>query len=198
MWGSGWLASFLLFCAWLLQLFTIIGGLNNLPFLNEAYFTRVQSNNQANRYYLWNSCSENPIDTVSQCTAPVAGYQWGSQPPYNTVPGISGHSKTFFAMSAVTWIAFGITTLTLLSSLITHCCCRRRMSSRWFDFNHFWWGFIAWLAQLAAFVMAIIFGTRGGSLIENAIPNSSYSLGPSTWMSLGAFLALTLSLMMFC
>ncbi|KAI8575649.1 hypothetical protein K450DRAFT_260849 [Umbelopsis ramanniana AG] len=198
MWGSGWLASFLLFCAWLLQLFTIIGGLNNLPFLNEAYYTRVQANNQADRFYLWNSCSENPIDTVSSCGAPVAGYQWGNQAPYNTVPGVTGHSKTFFALSAVTWIAFGITTLTLLSSLITHCCCRRRMSSRWFDFNHFWWGFIAWLAQLAAFILAIIFGTRGGSLIENSIPNSSYSLGPSTWMSLGAFLALTLSMMMFC
>jgi SUR7/PalI family len=198
MWGSGWLATFLLFCAWLLQLFTIIGGLNNLPFLNEAYYTRVQSNNQADRFYLWNSCSENPLNTVSNCGAPVAGYQWGNQAPYNTVPGITGHSQTFFALSAVTWIAFGITTLTLLSSLITHCCCRRRMASRWFDFNHFWWGFIAWLAQLVAFVLAIIFGTRGGSLIENNLPNSSYSLGPSTWMSLGAFLALTLSMIMFC
>ncbi|CAO3673160.1 unnamed protein product [Umbelopsis ramanniana] len=198
MWGSGWLATFLMFCAWLLQLFTVIGGLNNLPFLNEAYYNRVQSNNQANRNYLWNQCSEDPLGTVNQCSYPVAGYEWGSLPPYNTVPGISGHSKTFFALSAVTWIAFGITTLTLLSSLITHCCCRKRMSSRWFDFNHFWWGFIAWLAQLAAFILAVVFGTHGGYLLENGLSNTTYSLGPSTWMSLGAFLALTLSLMLFC
>ncbi|KAH8552532.1 hypothetical protein BGW37DRAFT_400125, partial [Umbelopsis sp. PMI_123] len=167
-------------------------------FLNEVYFSRVQTGDHADRFYLWNQCSESPLGTVSQCTYPVAGYDWASQTPYNTLPGASGHQKSFFAMSACTWIAFGITTLTLISSLITHCCCRRKMRSRWWDFNHFFWGLIAWLSQLAAFILAVVFGLHGGSLAADNIANTSSTLGPATWLSLGAFAALTLGLLMYC
>jgi len=199
MFGSGWLASFLMFAAWLLQLFTIIGGLNrSLTFLNEVYYSRVQNANQATNFNLWNSCQEQPIGTVTSCGSPQAGYDWASQAPYNTVPGATGHSKAFLALFVVTWIAFGLTTLILLSSLCTHCCCRKRMSSRWYDFNHFWWTLIAWLAQLAALVLALLLGIRGGNLIQNAISGTSTSLGPSTWMSVGALAALTLALLMYC
>jgi hypothetical protein len=198
MFGSGWIATFLMFAAWLLQLFTIIGGLNNLPFLNEIYYSRAQSGNQATVFNLWNSCQEQPVGTVTSCSPTQAAYDWSSQAPYNTVPGLSGHKGLFLALSITTWIAFGITTLTLLCSLCTHCCCRRKMSSHWFDFNHFWWTLIAWLAQLAAFILALVIGIRGGYLISHHISGTSTSLGPSTWMSLGALAALTLALAMYC
>ncbi|KAM3579700.1 hypothetical protein VKS41_007784 [Umbelopsis sp. WA50703] len=199
MYGTGLLGTFLMFCAWLLQLFTIIGGLNkNLPFLNEAYYAQVRNSNSANNYNLWNSCQEQPIGTVTQCGPTKAGYDWSTAPPYNNVAGLSGHSHVFLALSIVTWIAFGLTTLILLSSLCTNCCCRKRASSRWFDFNHFWWTLISWLAQLAALVLALFVGIRGGQLIEHAVSGTSYSLGPSTWMSVGALAALTLAMLMYC
>ncbi|KAJ2955423.1 hypothetical protein NQZ79_g8577 [Umbelopsis isabellina] len=198
MYGTGLLGTFLMFCAWLLQLFTIIGGLNNLPFLNKVYYAQARNNNQATNYNLWNSCNEQPIGTVTQCGPTQPAYDWSTAAPYNNVSGLGGHSHMFLALSICTWIAFGLTTLILLSSLCTNCCCRKRAGSRWFDFNHFWWTLISWLAQLAALVLALLLGIRGGQLISNSVSGTSTSLGPSTWMSVGALAALTLAMLMYC
>ncbi|KAI8093295.1 actin cortical patch SUR7/pH-response regulator pali [Halteromyces radiatus] len=180
-------ATFTTFAALILEIFTMIGNLANRAFLRDLFFAKlILPDGTFFTFGLWNYCMGNKGDLT--CSTPEAAFVWTSVPQLASyLKGFDGQDRLFMASFVLYWIGIGLTLFALVITLFSHF---RRSSDVCASFVCI----ISFVVILAAFVILIVVSAWG---IRMAKENSSNAidgyLGPSTWMTLGAMVALLLS-----
>lgn len=188
----GHLANFFTFAALVLQIFSMIGLTYNVPFLRDLYFAKIETSSQFVIFGLWSSCSGSSSGGVNMCSKPVPGYDWSTATELgNYVGDLESMHKLFLANFILYWIALGFTFIALVVTI---------MSSfrRGPDFLASMMTFVAFVVMLVVFVIVLVISIRGINTAKGVDSSVRGVLGPSTWMTLGAFVALLFSSVGYC
>jgi hypothetical protein len=187
----GHLATFFTFAALVLQLFSMIGTTYNQPFLRDLYFAKIQMSSDFIIFGLWSYCTGTG-STVQMCSKPVAAFDWSRAADLsNLFTGLQSLDKLFLANFILYWIALGFTFIALVSTIMSHFrrgpdLCASLMT------------FVAFIVMLVVFVIVLVVSIRGINIAKGADSSVQGYLGPSTWMTLGAFIALLLASIGYC
>ncbi|KAI8087044.1 actin cortical patch SUR7/pH-response regulator pali [Gilbertella persicaria] len=186
----GFIATFFTFAALVLQVFTMIGSTYNQPFLRSLYFAKVNDASEFLTFGLWNYCTGSG-DHILSCSHPTPAFDWSTVDNISQYLQINHIDKVFLTNFILYWIALGFTFIALIITI---------MSSfrRGPDFLASLMTFIAFVVQLVVFVIVLVIAVKGVNAAKDAGSSISGSLGPSTWMTLGAFVALLFSSISYC
>lgn len=188
----GHLASFFTFAALILQIFSMIGTTYNRPFLKDLYFAKLTLGNEFYIAGLWSYCTGTSSAGVETCSVPKAAFAWtdaGSAGRF--LDGIDGLDHVFLANFILYWIALGFTFLALL---ITCWSSFRRGP----DLCASLMTFAAFVVQMVVFIILLVISIKGINTAKSSNSQVDGHLGPSMWMTLGAFVALLLSSIGYC
>lgn len=188
----GHLATFFTFSALLLQLFSVLGLTYNVPFLRDLYFAKIEISNEFIMFGLWSYCSGSISGGVQTCSKPVAAFDWSHVSELGSYVGdLHNMEKLFLANFILYFIALGFTLIALIVTI---------MSSfrRGPDFLASIMTFIAFVVMLIVFVIVLVISIRGINTAKGVDSSVHGVLGPSTWMTLGAFVALLFSSIGYC
>lgn len=187
----GHLATFFTFAALVLQVFSMIGTTYNQPFLRDLYFAKIQMASNFVIFGLWGYCTGSG-STVDMCSRPVAAFDWSRTSDLSSyVNGLHSLDKLFLANFILYWIALGFTFIALVSTIMSHFrrgpdLCASLMT------------FIAFVVMLVVFVIVLVVSIRGINMAKGINSDIYGYLGPSTWMTLGAFVALLFASVGYC
>ncbi|KAI9483287.1 MAG: actin cortical patch SUR7/pH-response regulator pali [Benjaminiella poitrasii] len=194
----GYLASFFTFAALVLQVFTMIGTTYNRPFLRDLYFAKVSIGSDFYIFGLWSYCTGSNSGSTSSfvvdtCSKPVAAFDWTDVEGISQyLSGIGNLDKVFLANFILYWIALGFTFLALIITIVSHF-------RRGPDLLASLMTFIAFVIQMVVFIIVLVIGIRGINAAKGyGSDNVNGQLGPSMWMTLGAFVALLLTSIFYC
>lgn len=188
----GNLANFLTFAALVLQIFSLIGTTYDKPFLRDLYFAKLETDGTFFIAGLWSYCQGTVSAGVQMCSQPTPAFDWtnaGSAGRY--LDGIDGLDRVFLASFILYWIALGFTFLALLITSWSNF-------SRGSDFCASLMTFAAFTVQMVVFIILLVISIRGVNTAEAANTSVHGYLGPSMYMTLGAFVALLLSSISYC
>ncbi|CEJ03413.1 hypothetical protein CU097_014863 [Rhizopus azygosporus] len=187
----GHLATFFTFAALVLEVFTMIGNTYNRAFLHSLYFATLNIKDQFVTFGLWSYCSGTGSN-VNFCSHPVPAFDWSQANGIQDVIGdMHNMDRVFLANFILYWIALG---LTLIALIITVLSSFRRGP----DFCAAIATFFAFVVMLAVFVIVLVISIRGINIAKGTNSDIQGSLGPATWMTLGAFVALLFSSISYC
>ncbi|CAO3650828.1 unnamed protein product [Mucor hiemalis] len=187
----GHLATFFTFAALVLQVFTMIGLTYDKPFLRDLYFAKLQTGSSFVVFGLWSYCTGSG-STVSMCSKPVAGFDWSQAAEVSKFVGdMHSMNKLFLANFILYWIALGFTFVALVVTVVSHY-------RRGPDFCASIITMISFVVMLVVFVFVLVVSIRGINLAKNVSSDVHGTLGPSTWMTLGAFAALLFASVGYC
>ncbi|KAI8327490.1 actin cortical patch SUR7/pH-response regulator pali [Choanephora cucurbitarum] len=186
----GFIATFFTFAALVLQVFTMIGSTYNQPFLRSLYFAKVNEGREFLTFGLWSYCSGTG-DSVSSCSQPTPAFDWSTVSRVSQYLQINHIDKVFLANFILYWIALGFTFIALVITILSSF-------RRGPDFLASLMTFVAFVVQLVVFVIILVIAVKGVNAAKDAGSSVSGSLGPSTWMTLGAFVALLISSISYC
>ncbi|KAI9255465.1 actin cortical patch SUR7/pH-response regulator pali [Sporodiniella umbellata] len=187
----GHLASFFTFAALVLQVFTLLGNTYNRAFLHSLYLARLSIGSQFTTFGLWSFCSGSGT-SVSTCSHPIPAFDWSQADGVkNLIGDMHNYEKLFLANFILYWIALGLTLIALVITIMSHF-------RRGPDFCAAIATFFAFVVMLVVFVIVLIISIRGVNMAKGASNSVSGSLGPATWMTLGAFVALLFSSISYC
>ncbi|KAI8074582.1 actin cortical patch SUR7/pH-response regulator pali [Gongronella butleri] len=185
------LATFTTFAALVLQIFTLIGNTYNKPFLRDLFFARLYSGSSFVDFGLWNYCTGSG-STVSSCSTPMAAFDWTTAPAVDSfTESFHGTHNLFLANFILYWIAFGLTLLALVVTLMSHF---KRSS----DVCASLMCFLAFIVMLVVFIIILVVSIKGVNAAKSASGDATGYLGPSVWMSLGAMVGLFFSSIWYC
>lgn len=188
----GHLATFFTFSALVLQVFTMIGLTYNKPFLRDLYFAKMETGANYILFGLWSYCTGTTSGGVQTCSKPVPGFDWSQASGVADFAGdMENMNKLFLANFILYWIALGFTFVALVVTVMSHY-------RRGPDFCASIITMIAFVVMLVVFVFVLVVSIRGINLAKNASSSVSGTLGPSTWMTLGAFAALLFASVGYC
>ncbi|CAO3609729.1 unnamed protein product [Cunninghamella echinulata] len=188
---SASVATFLTFAAFILELFTLIGNTYNQPFLRDLYFTRLVSGDQFITFGLWSYC-EGSNWVVDTCSKPVGGFVWTKADIIQQwVDGFHGQDQLFLANFILYWIAFGLTFLALIITVLSQF---KRSS----DVVASLACFLASIVLLVVFIFLMVLSLRGINEVKQIDSSISGHLGPSMWMTLGALVGALLASLWYC
>ncbi|KAI9018774.1 actin cortical patch SUR7/pH-response regulator pali [Phycomyces nitens] len=180
-----YLATFLTFAALVLQIFTLIGNTSNRSFLTDLYYARIGYGNTFYTLGLWSYCTG--TDTVLECTDPAASYKISEIKDLGSL--LDGtYDQLIKANFILYWIGFGLTFFALVITLCSHF-------RRFPDILASICTFLACVVMLASFaimLVPVIAVKRLESSQEGTVTLDEH-FGPTTWMTLGAAVALLLS-----
>ncbi|CAO3696322.1 unnamed protein product [Rhizopus stolonifer] len=187
----GYLASFFTFAALVLQVFTLIGNTYNRAFLRSLYFVKLNLSNQFITFGLWSYCTGSG-STVNTCSETVSAFDWSQAEPIKSVFGdMQSLHRVFLANFILYWIALGLTLFAFVTTVMSHF-------RRGPDLCASIATFIAFVVMLTVFVIVLVISIKGVNIAEGADSEISGNVGPSTYMTLGAFVALLLSSISYC
>jgi hypothetical protein len=187
----GHLASFFTFAALVLQVFSMIGTTYNKPFLKDLYFAKLTLGSDFYIAGLWSYCT-GTSSGVQSCSAPVAAFDWtnaGGAGQY--LDGLNGLDRVFLANFILYWIAIGFTFLALLIT----CWSNYRRGP---DLCASFMTFAAFVVQMVVFIILLVVSIKGINTAKGSSSQVDGHLGPSMWMTLGAFVALLFSSIGYC
>ncbi|KAI7907969.1 actin cortical patch SUR7/pH-response regulator pali [Cokeromyces recurvatus] len=195
----GYLATFFTFAALVLQVFSMIGTTYNRPFLRDLYFAKVTIRNDFYIFGLWSYCTgdirsrDSSSFVVESCSKPVPAFDWTNTEGINRYfRDIGDLHKLFLADFILYWIALGFTLLALIITIMSHF-------RRGPDLLASLMTFIAFIIQMVVFIIMLVVGIRGVNAVKSYDPDiANGQLGPSMWMTLGAFVALLISSIAYC
>ncbi|OAD04411.1 hypothetical protein MUCCIDRAFT_155599 [Mucor lusitanicus CBS 277.49] len=188
----GHLATFFTFAALVLQVFSMIGTTYNQPFLRDLYFVKVYTGSEFVIAGLWSYCTGSNNGGVSMCSKPVPAFNWSNAGGVGSyLDGISNLDRVFLANFILYWIALGFTFLALVITIMSHF-------RRGPDFLASLMTFMAFVVQMVVFIIILVVCIRGVNAAKGESASVSGNLGPSMWMTLGAFVALLLSSIGYC
>ncbi|KAI8638598.1 hypothetical protein BD408DRAFT_351584 [Parasitella parasitica] len=171
----------------------MIGTTYNQPFLRDLYFVKVSTGSEFVIAGLWSYCTGSVSGGVSACTKPVPAFNWsladGVAGRY--LDGISNLDRVFLANFILYWIALGFTFFALIITVMSHF-------RRGPDFLASLMTFIAFVVQMVVFIIILVISIRGLNAAKGESASVSGNLGPSMWMTLGAFVALLFSSIGYC
>jgi uncharacterized membrane protein YciS (DUF1049 family) len=186
----GHLATFFCFAALVLQIFTMIGTTYNKPFLHDLYFAKLVMGSDFYIFGLWSYCTGSD-STVTTCSKPVAAFDWSTAEGLSQLDGLHSLDKVFLANFILYWIALGLTFIALVVTVMSHF---RRGPDLCATFGTF----IAFVVMLAVFVIVLVVSIRGINIAKGVDSSVHGYLGPSTWCTLGAFVALLFASVGYC
>ncbi|KAG0174274.1 hypothetical protein DFQ30_005048 [Apophysomyces sp. BC1015] len=187
------LATFTTFAALVLEIFSIIGSTYNRAFLRDLYFVQFKQGSDFINFGLWNYCTGTG-NQVTQCSTPQAAFVWNNAESlgrYFQNSIIQGHESIYMANFILYWIAFGLTALALIVTLLSHF---RRSA----DLVAAFASFVSFLVLLASFVIILVISLRGFTHVGSGDAVTTIRLGPSTWMTLGAVAGLLVASLAYC
>lgn len=188
----GHLATFFTFAALVLQVFSMIGSTYNSPFLRDLYFAKVEVASQYVIFGLWGYCTGTDAGSIQMCSKPIPGFDWSTISELSEyVGGLHSLEKLFLANFILYWIALGFTLIALIVTIMSHF-------RRGPDFLASMMTFIAFVVMLVVFVIVLVISIRGINTAKGIDSTVHGTLGPSTWMTLGAFVALLFSSVSYC
>ncbi|KAJ2957478.1 hypothetical protein NQZ79_g6804 [Umbelopsis isabellina] len=176
-------AIFLTFAALVLEIFSLIGNTYNQPFLRSLYFARISTSSETLDFGLWNYCSGDGSGNIQTCSKPVAAFPWNQAPGLTNIDGLQGHERLFLAVFVMYFIATALTFIALAITSLNHF-------SRGSDLCASFSTFIAFVVMLVTFIMGLVIDLQGIHEVSSAMSGASGHLGPATWMTLGATIAL--------
>lgn len=186
------IATFTTFAALILEVFSIIGNLYNKPFLRDLYFVRLNYGEIFIDYGLWNYCtgSNGVVDT---CSTPVSAFIWTrAEATKSIIQGFTGDDKLFMATFVCYWIAFGLTFLALIITLLSHF---KRSSDVLASISCI----LAFIVLLAVFIVLLVTGIRMIHEVKDASNSvGGGNLGPAMWTTLGAVAGTLFSSLWYC
>ncbi|KAG0750533.1 hypothetical protein G6F62_000307 [Rhizopus arrhizus] len=169
----------------------MIGNTYNRAFLHSLYFAKLNLGNQFATFGLWSYCSGSG-STVSSCSNPVPAFDWSQAGDVRNIIGdMQNLDRVFLANFILYWIALGLTLVALITTVMSHF-------KRGADFCAAIATFLAFVVMLAVFVIVLVISIKGINMAKGTDSDVSGHLGPSTWMTLGAFVALLLSSVSYC
>jgi magnesium-transporting ATPase (P-type) len=187
----GYLATFFTFAALVLQVFSMIGTTYDKPFLRDLYFAKIQLASKFVIFGLWGYCTGTG-STVDYCSKPVPAFDWSKTADLSSFLGdLHNLDKVFLANFILYWIALGFTFIALIITIMSHF-------RRFPDLLASLGTFIAFVVILVVFVIVLVISIRGINIAKGADSDIQGTLGPSTWMTLGAFVALLFSSIGYC
>ncbi|KAI8991857.1 actin cortical patch SUR7/pH-response regulator pali [Mycotypha africana] len=187
----GYLATFFTFAALVLQIFTMIGTTYNQPFLRDLYFVKVRISSDFVIAGLWNYCTGN-TSGIQSCSKPVPAFDWSTATGVGRyLDGIGSLDKIFLADFILYWIALGFTFIAFIITIMSHF-------RRGPDLLASLMTFIACIVQLVVFVIILVISIRGLNAARGVNDAVDGNLGPSMWMTLGAFVSLLLASIGYC
>lgn len=188
----GSLATFFTFAALVLQVFSMIGTTFNQPFLKSLYFAKVEIGADFTIFGLWSYCTGSASGGVTTCSKPVPAFDWSQAADLGRYLADLGYlDRVFLANFILYWIALGFTLVALVITVMSHF-------RRGPDFLASIMTFIAFVVQMVVFIILLVISIRGINTAKGADGSVSGSLGPSMWMTLGAFVALLFSSIGYC
>ncbi|KAI9010431.1 actin cortical patch SUR7/pH-response regulator pali [Phycomyces nitens] len=186
-----YIATFFTFCALLLQVFTLLGNTYDQPFLKSLYFARFTLPDQFIQFGLWNYCVGS-ANEVTHCSSPVPAFDWTKADELSNITGaLHISSNLFLVIFILYWIAFGLTLFAITITILSHF-------RRGPDFLASFSTFLSFLLMLVIFIMTLVVSLRSINEVKGMDKNGSGNLGPSAWMTLGAFAGLMLASLMYC
>lgn len=187
----GHVATFFTFAAFILQVFTMIGLTANRAFLRDLYFAKLQTGSSFVLFGLWSYCTGSG-STVEMCSRPVAAFDWSTAADVGRYIGdMHNMSKLFLANFILYWIAIGFTFIALVITIISQY-------RRGPDFCASIMTMVAFVVMLVVFVFVLVISIRGINMAKDVSSDVHGTLGPSTWMTLGAFAALLFASVGYC
>lgn len=197
----GHIANFLTFAALVLQIFSMIGTTYDKPFLRDLYFAKVEVSSLVYIVGLWGYCQGTVSGGIQMCSVPKAAFSWTDalEAGASSVSGLGGLDlssldgldRLFLASFILYWIAIGLTFLALLITSWSNF-------SRGPDFCASLMTFVAFAVQMVVFIILLVISIRIINTVKGLDAAASGILGPSMWMTLGAFAALLLSSLAYC
>ncbi|KAI9280814.1 actin cortical patch SUR7/pH-response regulator pali [Sporodiniella umbellata] len=185
------IAAFFTFSALILQIFTLLGNTYNKPFLNSLYFSRIDLSTGFDTFGLWSYCNGTK-DIVNSCSQPVPAFDWSQADDVKYIIGdMHSVEQLFLANFVLYWIAFGLTLLALIFTSLSHF-------KRGPYFCAALSTFLSFFIMLFVFVFVLVLSMRGINTAKGTNPDITGSLGPATWMTVGAFAALLMSTICYC
>ncbi|CAO3623951.1 unnamed protein product [Cunninghamella blakesleeana] len=186
------IATFTTFAALILEIFSIIGNLYDKPFLRDLYFLRLNYGENFIDYGLWNYCTGSN-GVIQMCSTPVSAFIWTRAEATSAfINGFTGDDKLFMATFVAYWIAFGLTFLALIITLLSHF---RRSSDVVATISCI----LAFIVLLAVFIVLLVTGLRMIHEVKNASNDvGGGNLGPAMWTTLGAVAGVLFSSLWYC
>jgi hypothetical protein len=188
----GSLATFFTFAALVLQVFSMIGTTFNQPFLKSLYFTKTETGADFVIFGLWSYCTGSISGGISMCSKPIPAFDWSNAAGVgHYLTDLKYLDRVFLANFILYWIALGFTLIALVITVMSHF-------RRGPDFLASMMTFIAFVVQMVVFIILLVISIRGVNTAKSAGASVTGSLGPSMWMTLGAFVGLLFSSIGYC
>ncbi|KAI7865732.1 hypothetical protein BDF14DRAFT_1822940 [Spinellus fusiger] len=194
---STFLASLFTLFAFILELFILIGQLDNRPFLRDMYLGQALNLPQQKyiNFNLWNYCVGDVDGSVTGCSRPVPAYNWLKTPVISMVmepvTNSTITSGLFLALFILIFITCGLSLLLWLASLPV-CFLRRR--SLGYSMSSL--TLINFLIALTAMIIALVITIHGGKVLRLADTNWITIPGNSMWCCIGAVVSLFLAFLL--